>query len=70
MKIMYNRVTRRHTMNINQELVKHPCFHITDAEYLHAHGKDDQEILSKWNEQLREGKGPVIHTGSITLRAI
>lgn len=57
-------------MNINQQVVQHPCFHITDFEFLRNQGKRDYEILQEWDSKLRVGEGPKIHVQPFNLKAI
>lgn len=57
-------------MKINQQLFNHPCFHITDYKYLQERGKKDAEILDKWEAQLREAQGPIVHKRTFHLRAV
>lgn len=51
-------------------MIKHPCFHITDLKYLKSKGKNDAEIMEKWDIQLREGRGPKVQDVNIKLNAI
>ncbi len=55
---------------INDKILKHPCFHITDLKYLRGKGKKDAEIIEKWDKQLREGQGPRINNIPFKLNAI
>ncbi len=57
-------------MNINKQLIKHPCFHITDFEYLRGQGKRDYEITQTWDEQLCSGRGPKVHSRPFDLKAV
>jgi len=57
-------------MNIDTQIVGHPCFCDNDYKYQKGRGKTDAEILDIWDRALRRGRGPVIHDGGITRLAI
>ncbi len=57
-------------MNISPQVVQHPCFHITDFQFLKNQGKRDFEILEEWDSKLRTGEGPKVHPHPFHLKAI
>jgi len=48
-----------------KQIQKHPNFNVCDYSYLKAKGWTNEEILARWDEEHKAGKGPCNWAGKI-----